>query len=305
MSEDSDEQNFQEPESPVKSFDPSLKISNFSGQNELSLQEQLSKIQEELAKKENKVSRLKSLLTRSMRNDKRNQQQIETLQFDLADRDRHVSALNKELEEQQAFSSKQSERITQLEQELKDLTERLQNGSGSETAQKKIDRLKQMLDRSQTLYAELQTKYQQTYQDLTEEKNKHRAVPIPTSVLILSDDEAITLNENNTFSIGNPQDHYPESVNVRRLRSIRGRSSSNEYLSQTSQKNNEGSQNLLKIYLKKVLLEFFVGDASTQLKLIPVILNLLECNQEQILAAQRSYAEGRQIISKAAAVLGL
>jgi hypothetical protein len=64
-------------------------------------------------------------------------------------------------------------------------------------------------------------------------------------------------------------------------------------------------QPLLKVYLRGVLLEFLIADASTQMQLIPIVLSLLDCTPEQITAAQRGFAEGKQIIAKAALALGL
>ena len=58
------------------------------------LQAQLQRAQNEIAQKDAKVVKLKGLLTRSMRSDKRREQQIESLQIDLADKVRHIEALN-------------------------------------------------------------------------------------------------------------------------------------------------------------------------------------------------------------------
>jgi predicted nucleic acid-binding Zn-ribbon protein len=52
-------------------------------------------------------------------------------------------------------------------------------------------------------------------------------------------------------------------------------------------------------YIRKVLLEFFLQDGSTREALIPVILNLVECDEKLIQQAKRSWAESTQIISHA------
>ncbi|OHT01808.1 hypothetical protein TRFO_07362 [Tritrichomonas foetus] len=266
-----------------------------------SLQTQLQKAQIEISQKETKVAKLKSLLTRSMRSDKRREQQIETLQIDLSDRDRHIQALENDLKETNSFSSRQAERITQLEEELTEISNRLQSGVGSEAAQKRNERMKQMLERSNILYAELQTKYQKICSELEEEKSKHLRKPNPQKVVIVSNDEAITLNDDQSYSIGPTMDSYPSNVTVQDVRR------QNMHASNVHQ-NNEAqnvNQPVLKLYLKRVLLEFFIGDSNTQQRLIPVVLQLLDCTPEQITAAQRSYAEGRQIISKATSAFGL
>ncbi|KAK8887910.1 hypothetical protein M9Y10_038969 [Tritrichomonas musculus] len=285
-----------------------------------SLQAQIQKDQNEISQKETKVAKLKSLLTRSMRSDKRREQQIETLQIDLADRDRHIQALENTIKETNDFSTRQQERISQLEAELTEITNRLQSGVGSEAAQKRNERMKQMLEKSNVLYAELQTKYQKACSDLEEEKAKQLRnlnKRSPKSILVLKDNEAISLYDNGTYEIGPylSSDSYPPNVPIQDFRSNRNennsghisvRSLSSGSLGQhsNSSENQASKQPLLKVYLKRVLLEFFIGDAATQQRLIPVILQLLDCTNEQITAAQRSYAEGRQIISKATSAFG-
>ena len=260
------------------------------------LQSQLFKVQEELRQRNEKVAKLKNLLTRSMRSDKGRGQQIEALQVDLADRDRHIEVLNKELEEHRNFSQKQSERISQLEDELSELTNRLQSGVGSEAAQKRNERMKQMLERSNTLYAELDTKYQKVCAELEVEKAKQRKIGRPKRVILLKNKEAITLNDDNSYVIGEAQSFYPDFITVTDT------TEGNETHPNTTPNTDS---NILKVYLKRVLLEFFIGDSNTQNRLIPVILSLLDCGNDQIVAAQRSFAEGRQIISKAAAALNI
>ena len=261
------------------------------------LQSQLTKVQEELRQRNEKITKLKNLLTRSMRSDKSRGQQIEALQVDLSDRDRKIEALNKELESEKNFSQKQSERISKLEDELTDLTNRLQSGVGSEAAQKRNERMKQMLEKSNTLYAELDTKYQKVCEELEQEKAKQRRIGRAKRVIILKSKEAITLNDDNTYSIGEPQQIYPDSVTVT--------DTTKETETTQKQSSQNADSNVLKVYLKRVLLEFFIGDSGTQNRLIPVILSLLDCGNDQIIAAQRSFAEGRQIISKAAAALNI
>ena len=51
-------------------------------------------------------------------------------------------------------------------------------------------------------------------------------------------------------------------------------------------------------YLKKVLLQFFLQDGSTRTALVPVLLSLVECDENLIQQAQRSWAESNQIISR-------
>ena len=253
------------------------------------LQAQLQKAQEEIAQKEAKVVKLKGLLTRSMRSDKRREQQIESLQIDLADKVRHIEALEQELAGKAQFVARQTERIEQLESDLADLSNRLQSGVGSEAAQKRNERMKQMLEKSNVLYAELQTKYQKVCQDLEVEKQKRAKAGKPARLVVLSDEETVTLNDDGTYEVGPTTAFRPPGADVFDARQAQAKAA----------REKQAEQPLLKVYLRQVLTEFFIADTSTQVTLIPVILQLLECTPEQIQAAQRSFADGKQIFSKA------
>lgn len=262
------------------------------------LQNHIEKLQEELNHKKDKIIKLKEILKTSMKNDKRKGQQIETLQIDLNERDKRIETLTKELDEYRSFSNKQTDRISELEQELAGLNKRLQSGVGSEAAQKRNERMKQMLERSNTLYAELETKYQKVCEELENEKAKNRRIPTLKRVIVVNEDEAILLNDDNSFRIEQPRKYYSDDVKVNKFNSI--------------MENNKGGNvsassetQILKLYLKRVILEFLIANSQTQINLIPVILQLLECGKEQIQAAQRTFAENRQIISKASSAIRL
>jgi chromosome segregation ATPase len=55
-------------------------------------------------------------------------------------------------------------------------------------------------------------------------------------------------------------------------------------------------------YIRTVLLQFFIQDGATRDALIPVILNLVQCEQRQVAQAMRCWADSNQIISHAFAL---
>jgi hypothetical protein len=257
------------------------------------LEEQLRKCQEDIASREAKIVKLKNLLKRSMRSEKRGEQQVESLQIDVDDRTRHVQALTQELEEKNAFITRQTERVEQLELELTEMSNRLQSGAGSEAVQKRSERMKQMVEKSSTLYAELQARYRQACAELEDERRKKAKPVTPEKVILLSDEEAVIFFNNKTYEIAPPAKHYPKGVVV------------NDFRNGTVKETAPTGQPLFKSYLKRVFLEFLIADAGTQTQLVPVVLALVDCSPEQITAAQRGFAEGKQIIAKAAMALGL
>jgi hypothetical protein len=51
-------------------------------------------------------------------------------------------------------------------------------------------------------------------------------------------------------------------------------------------------------YLKKVCLQFFIQDAPTRNSLIPVILKLINCSDEEIQIALRKWTDSQQLLSR-------
>ena len=58
-----------------------------------------------------------------------------------------------------------------------------------------------------------------------------------------------------------------------------------------------GNSTIYPKYIRKVLLQFFLQDGSTRESLIPVILNLVECDDKLIQQAKRRWAESNQLFS--------
>jgi len=68
-------------------------------------------------------------------------------------------------------------------------------------------------------------------------------------------------------------------------------------------KGSSGSENcLFPDYLRRVLLQFFMQEGTTRESLIPIILRIVQCDEKQITAAQRRWADSTQIISQALSV---
>jgi hypothetical protein len=241
-----------------------------------------------LAQRDKKVAKLKSLLTRSMRSDKRREEQVEALQLDITEKERQIHAASCEIKEKTEMVAKQSERLAELESKIIEMGNRLQTGVGSEAAQKRNERMKQMLERSNLLYADLQSRFQKVCSDLESEKEKSIKRGKSTRVIILPDGEHIVLNDDGTYA---SVVESPAGVPVVSLRAAQRQIKAG--------KKEDGSLPNLLVYLRKILLEFFVGDALKQVNLIPVILQLLECTTDQIGAAQRGFTEGRQFITSA------
>jgi hypothetical protein len=58
-------------------------------------------------------------------------------------------------------------------------------------------------------------------------------------------------------------------------------------------------------YLKSTLVQFFGRDAGTRDGLIPLILELVGCNEQQIQTAQRHWQRSNQLIHKTTGFFGL
>ena len=216
----------------------------------------VASLQEEIAAKETKIVKLKGLTTKSLRSDKRREQQIEALQIDLDDKDKVIDSLNEDIRQMNTFIERRTAKISELESEIELARNRIEKGLGSIDAQRYNDSLKDQLNKSNEKYSELMS----AYQSLLEERQRSipkASAPI-TTVYSVSPIEGVALHENSTYSIVDPSDFKPPILNVLKLRSPADDVAAK------------------KDYLKRIFLEFLLGDQSIQSALAPIILKILE-----------------------------
>jgi chromosome segregation ATPase len=96
-----------------------------------------------------------------------------------------------------------------------------------------------------------------------------------------------------------------EVVKLREGLAMKNRAVEVEVTPPPAMKHREPENDVLIAYLKQVLLQFFFQNDTARGALIPVILELVQANQEEIMAAKRQWETSQQLITKALGVFGL
>jgi hypothetical protein len=142
------------------------------------------------------------------------------------------------------------EAVARLESEIHELEARLLNSQGNRETEAKNDRLAKMLDRSNRLYSTLLAEHQAL---LARCSTEPRPLSFETAV-IFETQTVIRPARSNVLMKLAPED-----------------------------------KKITDTYLKRVLLQFFLQDDATRQQLVPLILELVGCNEQQIAAAVRQW----------------
>ena len=79
---------------------------------------------------------------------------------------------------------------------------------------------------------------------------------------------------------------------------------SNEKPTKLKPINAKSEEEVIGAYLKRVLLQFFLQDESKRSELVPLILELAGCTEQQIMAATRQWERSVRLASKSTSIFG-
>ncbi|KAH0794689.1 viral A-type inclusion protein [Histomonas meleagridis] len=243
---------------------------------------QILALQSALQTKENEISACKSQISTLSTSCAELRQQYETLQRESTSEE--ISKLKTLLERASKSDAIKQKRINELEQQLNDtenvtsIKERNISNSNENVneLQMKNKKLEKMLKKSNQLYAELLEKSILLQQELNnsniENKNKEKHYKIQTQQMFYIDNK-IKKNENdeNELKKENGVNH-------------RNRDAEND--------------STMRMYLRRSMLQFFLQDDAKKEAMIPMILELVGCTQQQIATAQRQWARSHQLFAK-------
>ena len=234
--------------------------------------------------KDEAISQLKEMLQRSVKSDQRNQEQIQTLQQQ-----------NKELTELLSSKGDNSknknttdmpvETITKLEMQISELEQRLANSSASKELEIKNERLQMMLEKSNKLYSQLDERYQLLEKNVTQ-KQFYAIV-----------------QESFCFEIPSQNDSLPNSNSSQLIKS--SSSSSFTTTSKKEEKRKRIEYEAMVASLRKTLLQYFLCTNDNQEELVPVILEIVGCTQEQVYTVTRNLETRKHLINKTGKLFGL
>lgn len=153
------------------------------------------------------------------------------------------------------------ETVVKLEYENKELEKRLSEAQPSAELQSKNERLAKMLEKSHTLYSQLSSENKELRERLSR-RNSSRTLKMQSCT-------NVTVEPTRDAQIRENKEKKRDEVL------------------------------LVNTYLKSSLIQFFAQDSQGRANLIPLILELVGCNEQQIRAARRQWARSNQFIQKA------
>ena len=242
--------------------------------NNGSLDRELKELQEIISKKDRSIIKLKTLLQRSVDSDNRKQEQIGHLQAQITELNEVLTNYTKKStagDSHSVINENMSTAdllhyVTTVEQEKEKLKSKLDSLCPDDLIQKN-QKLEQMIEKSNNLYIQAQEEIERL-----KKENEH-LMPLKT--------------KNSGWTITKPT--AISSITPNLIRATKT-SSSNDSLNNT--------------YLKSTLIQFFVQDADKRSTLIPIILELVGCNEQQIKATQRQWDRSNQLIQKTTGFFG-
>ena len=231
-----------------------------------------------LTEKDQTIAKLKQVVQRYVKLDKRKQQQIEDLQKELQDK---ISNEN----DKGGVSPDVLDTISSLERKAAELQQRLDSSQANKSVEAKNEMLTKSMEKTNKLYTSLLEENQRLSQELKDER-KTKVKPN----LIIANSEPILITPQSK-----PQAQQPQTVN-----SIQNNSKSTPKKATVP----PDDKRLNETYLKRVLLQFFLQDDSKRDSLVPLILELAGCSEQQIETATRQWQRTAQLRSKGTSFFG-
>ncbi|KAK8866249.1 hypothetical protein M9Y10_009208 [Tritrichomonas musculus] len=249
--------------------------------------QQRIKIQES----QRQIEQLKESLKKSMRMDQEKDEQIRQFSQQIKENENEKTDLKHQIEGLTKLISIRENEIRSSQQEKESIIERLNSGKGTIETEAKIQKMQRLIEKSNSLYAEMQMKasqYEERVHELEKQihndKIKARGLPIM---------QVITPNGNFILYDGGTYGKF-DSKQISDINDIQ----TFDFNSRPNVANQENSLNRVDIgvltstsaneieekyeYLKKLVIQYFRSDQKIKTQLTPVILNLLNISQFEI-----------------------
>lgn len=265
------------------------KIEAITDQLETAINSPISQDLERLiAEKDSAIEKLKGMLQSSVDSDKRKQQQLE-------EQHKEIQKLHELLHSAYQPNNntnfvtkfhveKDVEYITRLERKVTDLESRISNSLPSVELQEKNERLLAMIEKSNTLYAQATDTIQKLKFQISEQNNKDNQ-PLAME---------ITFQFDNSF---NSIDNLPKTQHLRPKKSA--------LIYKTKLKKLKHTYRAYIASLRQTLLQFFLKDEASKISLVPVILQLVGCTQDQVSTVMLKIQSNQRLANQSGGFFGL
>ena len=275
----------------------SLKLNNFvmetkmpsllQAENELkqitesknSLNEQYEKIKTEVVSlrvknEENlrQIEQYKDGLKKAMRNDKERENEIHQLHNKIADLEIEKQDLSKQIELFTNDNQNQNSRENQLKSKISELEKRLESGKASEETENKVKKMNQMLEKSSTLYAELQEKHSKLEQRAKDLEIKLHQAKVPGLPIIkfVGPKDFYVLFDNGVFQEN--IDNSSETTKVVTYVDSKKKDKSTQY--------EENGQTMS--YSEHLMRNYFLSDENARKDISAILMKMLNFSDDEI-----------------------
>lgn len=279
-------------------------------------------IEKLITEKDSSINEMKTMLQSSMNSDKRKQQQIEEQQIEI--QKLHNLLLQSPTNKIQTNNDNSSNLnsishnsdvgdIARLERTISDLETRLNNSKPSRELELKNERLSSMIEKSNLLYSDAVEQIRKLKEKYSSDKNsKQLKICLTFSMNSNSKTTKNTeLNQNrlNNSDLENKNDNDNDENISYQMSPIKIKSPTKEDSMSNAEKLKikkiKHTYRVLIASLRQTLLQFFLKDEASQISLVPVILQLVGCNQQQVDTVMLRIQSSQHFVNRTGGFFGL
>lgn len=281
-------------------------------------------IEKLITEKDSAINEMKTMLQSSVNSDKRKQQQIEEQQAEIQKlHDMLLQSSAGKMPNSNSNSSLNSNLnsishnndvgdVARLERTIADLETRLSNSRPSRELELKNERLSSMIEKSNLLYADAVEQIRKLKEKCSSKKDsKQLKISLTFSIQSNSQSNKIAqpkqITDNSSINSNNDDDEdvpTPLTKAGSKLNSpTKGDLSTPS--DKIKMKKIKHTYRVLIASLRQTLLQFFLKDEASQISLVPVILELVGCNQQQVDAVMLRIQSNQHFVNRTGGFFGL
>lgn len=240
-------------------------------------------LQAAVADREKKITKLKEQIQMFIKADKEKTEKIRKMQDELCEMTEKIGVLSSSQGNLNAI-----DQLAKVEREKADLEKKIENSEASKQMIKKNQKLNEIIEKSNKLYIQLKDENEQLKRQLLKYQ---KSIQLSYAFNVICDILAVTNNSN-----GNNEKIESKTREVKIPKSeVENHSAEEEKIKK--KKSREEKKLAQTAYLRRVLLQFFTEEEKNRSSLIPIILKLVGCNDEQVSAAMRQWERSSHLIS--------
>lgn len=272
-------------------------------------------IEKLITEKDSAINEMKSMLQSSVNSDKRKQQLIEEQQNEIQKlhdlllqypANKGTNGIgNTSLSTNMSSISHTDDvgEVARLERTIDDLEDRLSKSQPSRELELKNEKLSSMIEKSNLLYADAVEKLRKLNERYSSEKDP-KQLKISISLSFQSNAQVKQTKTKSSDTENNANGNSNEDILMSPVKS-------NSKMHITTPSEKEKMKKIKHTYraliasLRQTLLQFFLKDEASQISLVPVILELVGCNKQQIDTVMLRIQSSQHFVNRTGGFFGL